>query len=93
MKLAIATICPHIFFEDRWWSYEPFVLEMNIWSQLFDELILVGPVEQGPPPAFWSPYQRSEAVSVISYRKDKGRGLQQERTSAWEIPAMISAIT
>jgi len=93
MKLAIATICPHVLFEDRWWSYEPFVLEMNIWSQLFDELILVAPVEHGPPPAFWAPYQRSEAVSVISYRKDKGRGLEQERTSAWEIPAMISAIT
>jgi glycosyltransferase involved in cell wall biosynthesis len=92
MKLAIATICPHILFEDRWWSYEPFVLEMNIWSHLFNELILVAPLEQGPPPAFWAPYQRSEAISVIPYRKDKGRGLEQERTSVREIPAMISAI-
>ena len=36
MRLGVATICPHIYFEGRWWSYEPLVLELNVWNELFD---------------------------------------------------------
>jgi glycosyltransferase involved in cell wall biosynthesis len=92
MRLGIATICPHIYFENQWWSYEPFVLEMNIWSDLFDELVCVAPQEAGPPPPLWAPYRRSSAVRVIPYRHDRGRGLDQPRTSPAEIPAMAGAL-
>ena len=92
MRLGIATICPHISFEGQWWSYEPFVLEMNIWGDLFDELVCVAPQEAGPPPPLWAPYRRSSAVKVIPYRYDRGRGLNQPRTSPAEIPAMVGAL-
>ena len=92
MKIAISTICPHIYFEGRWWSYEPFVLEMNVWGQLFDELIMIAPVEQGPAPAFWAPYDDSTNVSLVPYRRDKGRGLKQSRSSVLEVPTMVYSI-
>jgi glycosyltransferase involved in cell wall biosynthesis len=92
VKIAISTICPHVYFEGRWWSYEPFVLEMNVWAQLFDELIMIAPVEQGPAPAFWAPYDESANISLVPYRKDKGRGLKQARSSILEIPKMVAAI-
>jgi glycosyltransferase involved in cell wall biosynthesis len=65
---------------------------MNVWGQLFDELIMVAPVEQGPAPAFWAPYDESTKVSLVPYRKDKGRGLKQERSSLLELPRMVYAI-
>jgi glycosyltransferase involved in cell wall biosynthesis len=92
MRLGIATICPHVYHAGQWWSYEPFVLEMNIWSELFDELVCVAPQEAGPPPQLWAPYRRSAAVTVIPYRHDRGRGLDQPRTSLLEIPAMLGAL-
>lgn len=92
MRLGVASICPHIYFDGRWWSYEPFVLEMNIWTDIFDELVIVAPLDEAPPPAFWSPYRKSEKISVIPYRRFRGKGLQQEKTSVFEIPRMISAI-
>jgi glycosyltransferase involved in cell wall biosynthesis len=92
VKIAISTICPHIYFEGRWWSYEPFVLEMNVWAQLFDELIMIAPVEQGPAPAFWAPYADAANISLVPYRRDKGRGLKQARSSILEVPMMVAAI-
>ncbi|MBI1760311.1 MAG: glycosyltransferase [Acidobacteria bacterium] len=92
MKLGIATICPHIFHDGRWWSYEPLVLELNVWNELFDQLVIVAPQDQGPPPKFWAPYQNSATISVIPFRQDKGRGLEQETTALTEVPRMIAAL-
>lgn len=93
MKLGVATICPHIFHEGQWWSYEPYVLEMNVWQELFDELVIVAPHDQGPPPESWIPYRDSSAIKVIPFRRDRGRGLLQEPASAGEIPRMLYAVT
>ncbi|MDQ3010055.1 MAG: glycosyltransferase [Acidobacteriota bacterium] len=89
----MATTCQHIFHEGQWWSYEPFVLEMNVWNELFDQLIVVAPQDQGPPPNFWAPYKNSTGITVIPYRHDKGRGMNQEPTKASEIPRMLYALT
>jgi glycosyltransferase involved in cell wall biosynthesis len=92
VKLAVTTICPHVFHEGRWWSYEPFVLEMNVWAELFERLIVVAPVEHGPPPGMWAPYLAPERIEVIPYRRDRGRGLEQDRTSPLELPRMAAAV-
>ena len=92
MKLGVATICSHVYHDNQWWSYEPYVLEMNVWSELFDELVMVAPLEQGPPPQFWAPYRHSEKISVIPFRQDMGRGLEQATTSFTEVPRMLGAL-
>jgi glycosyltransferase involved in cell wall biosynthesis len=92
MRLAVATICPHVRHGGRWWSYEPFVLEMNAWAGLFSSLTLVAPLEDGPPPEMWSPYSDSSRFSVVPYRKNRGRGLEQQTTSPLELPRMVSAL-
>jgi glycosyltransferase involved in cell wall biosynthesis len=93
MKLGVATICPHIYFEGRWWSYEPLVLEMNVWNELFEQLVVVAPHDSGPPPKFWAPYQCSEKITVIPFRQDKGIGLEQAPTTALEVPRMLWALS
>ena len=92
MKIAVATICPHVHFRQQWWSYAPFVLEMDIWGDLFDELVMVAPLDEGPPPPFWRPYRDSRKVTIIPYRKNRGSGFSQARTAIWEIPLMIWSI-
>jgi glycosyltransferase involved in cell wall biosynthesis len=93
MKLGIATTCQHIFHEGEWWTYEPFVLEMNVWHELFDEFVVVAPLDQGPPPKFWAPYKNSGGIKVIPYRRDQGSGMNQEATRLSEIPRMLYALT
>lgn len=93
MRLGIATTCQHIFHEGEWWTYEPFVLEMNVWHELFDEFVIVAPLDQGPPPKFWAPYKNSGGIKVIPYRRDQGSGMNQEATRLSEIPRMLYALT
>ncbi len=93
MRLGIATTCQHIFHEGEWWTYEPFVLEMNVWHELFDEFVVVAPLDQGPPPKFWAPYKNSGGIKVIPYRRDQGSGMNQEATRLSEIPRMLYALT
>lgn len=92
MKLGIATLCPHIYYENQWYSFGPFVLEMNVWGELFDEMVFIAPIENGPPPSFWIPYKASDKIKVISYRVNKGKGLNQSRISLLELPAMVQAL-
>lgn len=92
MKLGVATICSHVYHDNQWWSYEPYVLEMNVWSELFEQLVMVAPIEQGPPPKFWAPYRHSEKIAVVPFRQDMGRGLEQATTSFTEVPRMLWAL-
>jgi glycosyltransferase involved in cell wall biosynthesis len=65
---------------------------MDIWADLFEELIIVAPVEFGHPPKFWSPYNESNKITVIPYRSNPVKGLNQERVSIFEIPRMINSL-
>jgi glycosyltransferase involved in cell wall biosynthesis len=44
MKFTIISSVPHIFLENKCFSYAPYVLEMNIWAKFVDELIIVAPI-------------------------------------------------
>ena len=92
MKLGVATICSHVYYDQQWWSYEPFVLEMNVWADLFDGLVLAAPLDSGPPPPFWAPYADSARIAVVPFRRDRGQGLDQPVTAPWEIPALVGAV-
>ncbi len=92
MKLGVGTICAHIYYEGQWWSYEPFVLEMNLWAELFDGLVLAAPLDSGVPPPFWAAYADSAKITVVPFRRDRGRGLDQPVTALWEIPALVGAL-
>ena len=92
VRLAVLTLCPQVEHEGRWYSYEPFVREMDVWARLFSELVMVAPLESGPPPPFWAPYEAPERYRVIAFRHDRGRGLEQTPTGWQEVPTMVGAI-
>lgn len=98
MKLAVTTICPHVRDDaGRWTAYEPFVLEMNVWAELFDQLVMVAPLDSGgaragTPPPFSAPYAAPERIRVVPYRRDRRRGAEQLPTALWELPRMAAAL-
>ncbi|MBI1792669.1 MAG: glycosyltransferase family 4 protein [Chloroflexi bacterium] len=89
----MTTICPHIFWDNKWWSYEPFVREMNVWAELFEELVMIAPLEMGPPPELWSPYEQSECISVVPFWKNRGHGLVQPKVGIGDLPGMLWSLT
>lgn len=49
MKFTIITNVNHIQNEDLFFSYSPYVREMNIWMKYADEVIIVAPLSEGKP--------------------------------------------
>lgn len=92
MKLGVTTICPHIFWDNKWWSYEPFVREMNVWAELFENLVMIAPLEKGPPPELWAAYSNSECISVLPFWENRGQGLVQPKVNILDIPGMTVSL-
>ena len=56
MKFAIITHVPHIFEQQKYYAYAPYVREMNIWLKHVDEVIIVAPVHNSTQSAIDSSY-------------------------------------
>lgn len=59
MKFAIITQVPHVIEKGLYFSYAPYVKEMNIWIKYVDELTVVAPVLQTQTTAIDAAYNHS----------------------------------
>lgn len=69
MTFLIITHVPHIFEENHYFAYAPYVREMNIWIKNTDKVLLVSPLIQSKKIAIDIPYEHSniEFVSIASF--------------------------
>ena len=56
MTFVIITHVPHIFEQQKYYAYAPYVREMNIWLKHVDEVIIVAPVHNSTRSAIDSSY-------------------------------------
>ncbi len=75
--------CAHARVKGEWTSFEPFVLEMNVIVEMFDQVTLIVPTQETKSqPPFWAPYAHQDRIRVVSYKSDDGVGLTPGVTSA-----------
>lgn len=60
MNFLILTHVPHIYQNQQWFGYAPYVREMNIWLKYVDEVTIVSPVHQAKPSAIDMAYQHEQ---------------------------------
>ena len=79
MKFAIITHVPHIKDGNAYFSYGPYVREMNIWAKYVDELIVVAPLLKKEKNAIDCEYDHSnfkftniESFDVLSFKNTFG---------------------
>jgi len=60
MNFLIITHVPHIYQNQQWYGYAPYVREMNIWLKYVDEVTIVSPVHQAKPSAIDMAYQHEQ---------------------------------
>lgn len=60
MNFLILTHVPHIYQNQKWYGYAPYVREMNIWLKYVDEVTIVSPVHQAKPSAIDMAYQHEQ---------------------------------
>ena len=60
MNFLIITHVPHIYQNQQWYGYAPYVREMNIWLKYVDEVTIVSPKHQVKPSAIDMAYQHEQ---------------------------------
>jgi glycosyltransferase involved in cell wall biosynthesis len=65
MNFAIITHVNHKYFDKRFFGYDPYIREMNIWLKFVDEVIVIAPLEDNYASTIDSFYQHSN----IDFRK------------------------
>jgi len=76
MKFAIITYILHKEHKKSYYSYEPYIREMNVWLNSAEEIIVVAPKVLAPPNAIETSYQHPEIdfrkIPSISFLKFSG---------------------
>jgi len=60
MRFAVITYIPHSIQNNRYYSYTPYIREMNIWFQQVNEVLIVAPAD------ITSPVKKEEAYNINS---------------------------
>ena len=81
MTFAIITHVPHIFEQNQYFAYSPYVREMNIWTKQVDKLIIV------------APESKSGKTSIdINYEHDKIEFIAIESFDVLSLKAIFKTI-
>lgn len=60
MKLLIITQVPHVVNNGRYYSYAPYIDEINIWGQFVSQITIVAPCSKAEPTAIDKAYEHPE---------------------------------
>ncbi|MEB2777522.1 glycosyltransferase [Algoriphagus sp. D3-2-R+10] len=66
MRLLIVTHVSHIYFENKYYAYGPYIREMNLWGKYFDEIIIVAPLKLNDKPSTIDLYYLNNNIRFMS---------------------------
>lgn len=55
-RLVVVSCATHYQWQGEYHAYAPYTREMDLWAQLFREVIIAAPLEAGPPPGDCAPF-------------------------------------
>src|SRR5688572_21655859 len=82
--LTIVTAAPHHEWDGRLWSHTPYVREIDLWTHLFERVIIVGPAEKTRPPGDCIPFESDR----IELRGVPPTGGDHVREKMWQLLAL-----
>jgi len=98
MKFAIITYILHKEHNKAYYSYEPYIREMNIWLSSVDKIIVVAPKILSVPNTIESPYMHPEvsfmkipAISFLNFRQVVGSLIKFPSICYWILKALNQA--
>ncbi|MHB1222544.1 MAG: hypothetical protein ACYC2G_00650, partial [Gemmatimonadaceae bacterium] len=80
----VVSCAAHYHWRGEYHAYAPYTREMDLWAQLFREMIIAAPLEQGPPPGDCAPF----AGSNVRVRKQRALGGETLGAKVQELLAM-----
>ena len=91
MKFAIITHVGHINNDQKLYAYGPYVLEMNIWLNHVDSVLIVAPLSQEQPNPIHLPYDHSK-IEMLPIASFDVKTIRSKITSIVKIPGIVLKI-
>jgi glycosyltransferase involved in cell wall biosynthesis len=86
--LTIVTAAPHHEWQGRIWSHTPYVREIDLWTHLFDRVIIVGPQESTPPPGDCVPFA-SDRIELRGVPPTGGDRMREKARQLALLPLLV----
>jgi hypothetical protein len=92
MKLAIVTHVPHYECGGQLYTYAPYARELEVWADLFDDVVIAAPLRTTAPAGDCAPVGRSN-VRIIPQRELGGETSIAKIRLACYLPVMICELS
>lgn len=89
--LTIVSSAPHHVWEDRLWSHEPYVREIDLWAHLFERVVIVGPTETTRPTGDCIPFA-SPAIELRPVPPTGGDSLGPKLRQLLLLPVLVGRV-
>ncbi|AVI51447.1 glycosyl transferase [Pukyongia salina] len=91
MTLAIISHTTHIRSSGRWFAYQPYVREMNLWTAHFEKVLITAPIDEKELPVIFSSYDHDNLfvrpVPAVAFNS-----VSQIFRALWFAPRIFSAV-
>ncbi len=87
-RLLVAARVQHYWHLGRFWSYTPYVRELDQWADLFATVTIAGSLKFGPPPGDCSAFSRDN-VRVVSIPEAGGEGWFAKLRQLYILPKIL----
>jgi glycosyltransferase involved in cell wall biosynthesis len=93
MKLVIVSHVTHYQHASSICAYGPYAREIDIWADLFAEVVIAAPLRSGEiPPGDCLPLTRKN-ISIVAQKETGGNNLSAKVAQILALPALISGLT
>lgn len=86
-RLVVVSCAMHYRWQGRYHAYAPYTREMDLWAELFREVVIAAPLTVGPPPGDCAPFAGSN-VSVRAQRSLGGDNLPAKLRELIALPSV-----
>jgi len=87
-RLLVISSAIHYSHDGRLYSYVPYAREIDLWADLFPELIIAAPCREAPPSSDCAPFSRPN-ISVIPQVETGGNTLSAKTRQIALLPALV----
>ena len=91
MRLLIVSAAIHYEFDGRLCGYGPYAREIDIWADLFDEVVITAPCRKQEPPGDYTAFTRTN-ISILPQKEVGGNSIRAKLRLLASTPELVCGL-
>jgi glycosyltransferase involved in cell wall biosynthesis len=90
-RLLVVSHVPHYRYQGKLYGYGPYTREIDVWADLFPQIIIAAPCSDGPPPGDCIPFTRDN-ISIRPQLETGGHSLGAKLAQIAALPTIVGSL-